>query len=115
MSRRRVYFTRYQTIWHCAHAIKQETGWYSEFWPADRYDFASSARDHVEDPWTPELDIDRVWNDVVQEFSSCGLTRATDTLPALSGLALQYRDVHTKLRNRTSNAQLRHDVYLAGH
>ncbi|MCJ1451115.1 hypothetical protein MMC28_001450 [Mycoblastus sanguinarius] len=102
LSPRILHFTEHQLLWEC------ESTWCFE--SSSQQDQAlinvidnsqSKTKSGLQDVENPEY-IYNAWFSIVREFSSGRLTRITDQLPALSGLANGY------LR------KLRHDVYLAG-
>lgn len=118
MSRRIVYYSDHQMMWQCVQGAKQETGWDVTVVQKHMYDFASGLRRSVDDTWRPECSVDTMWTDVVEEYSDRTLSRVTDRLPAMSGLALQFKNVSANLQNRASHAStagLDEDTYLAGH
>lgn len=118
LPRRRVYFTPHQMIWQCGEMTRQETGLAVSPWPEDMYHFVNLSFKLFARDAEPGFSVEGIWNDIITEYSRTSLSRDTDRLPAISGLARQYNAVYSKMRPTVlplRHLYVEHDVYLAGH
>jgi hypothetical protein len=92
LSRRIIHFSREQIFWECRTAVACETFPSGPFQPTSRehdaYKFPAKVMDQTQDsPAEVEVDVARLWNAVLEHYTQADLTRATDKLIAISGLA----------------------------
>lgn len=94
LSRRNIHFGKHQLLWEC-HELKAsaQLPWHHktpvdelEIWPLQNALTESLATNG------PVAMRDR-WYELVEDYSFRSLTKETDTLPAISGLARHYQDV----------------------
>lgn len=90
ISQRIIHYTETQVLWECR-TIRASEGLSNgvtpyDKWPGD-YEWPARMLDHDLD----SEDINYAWRQAVQDYSSRHLTKATDKLPALAGLAAAVR------------------------
>jgi hypothetical protein len=93
LSHRILYFAKDQMSWHCHEMQVSDAVWGDlKEEPTERRKLYSWGMTRVLVPDVPELHLDPMvihyyWQSIVKVFSNCRLTKKSDKLPALSGLA----------------------------
>ncbi|KAI0549730.1 heterokaryon incompatibility protein-domain-containing protein [Xylaria curta] len=111
LSPRVLYFTKTQIFWECFEEAKCE-GFPKEipFHFSDKnfstlWDFAEAnempSLNHPNNKIVMPIAVYSVWRDLVQKYSQCSLTKASDKFPAFAGIARLFQEITG-------------DVYLAG-
>ena len=100
LSRRKIFFAQRQIIFQCRRAML------SEFGKSIKNDLMDAVMDEREpkSPIHEDWKAHGAWKGLVENYSACGLTRLSDRLPALSGLA----EDHAKTASCSQ-------MYIAGH
>ena len=87
LSRRTLHFTSTQVFWECNTVGLLETG---------IFEWSSAKKETVEGNQhralvnVEGLGAYYIWNELVERFTACTITKASDRLPAISGLAKRY-------------------------
>jgi len=113
LSQRTLYFCRDQVVWECDAMVALEADPSSEF--SEKRVFHSLSmndegnsgleegtqlHDTIQDMTRKDLDTNQ-WQSLIRIYSKCKLTKFSDRLPALSGLAMKFAKAH--------------ETYIAGH
>ncbi|KAF3001587.1 hypothetical protein E8E14_003156 [Neopestalotiopsis sp. 37M] len=109
MAPRQLSFTASQVYWECSKLVANEqcpTGLADEYWMA-----TISLWQRKLLP-TSKADFRRFWTHLVEQYSSCGLTKKTDKVIALAGLAEHLEMTQSDTGNTYQHGLWRHDLYL---
>ncbi|KAM3075780.1 hypothetical protein ACMFMG_007907 [Clarireedia jacksonii] len=83
ISGRKVHFREDQLVWECSQATFYENGL--------SYNKAPEFVDHIYRTTEGHHEIsEEMWTSMIESFTSCEITKSTDRLPALSGIAKLY-------------------------